>query len=243
VHKIVGNILRAKMLAQIRLKLRHAGFTMHKISPATFVHIFKCLKSKAIDRSNQVKICREMPYWLTHSILMLFYNSSRKPLHNSVGCSRRIIIFLLFSINFNGNIMHHEGRRKFLGICLGGITAALGIAALWPVWRYLAPDGGPGKEEKKEVARDRVPIGRAYFFTFRGHPSVVLQPKAGQFIALTAVCTHLGCIVKWLPDKGEFLCPCHAGRYSPTGKVLGGPPPAPLESYPVSVREDKIVIG
>src|SRR5512139_561922 len=139
--------------------------------------------------------------------------------------------------------MRSDGRRKFLGICLGGITATLLAAALWPVWRYLAPQEGPGKAEKKELARNLVPVGGAHFFTFRGHPAVVLQEKAGEFIALTAVCTHLGCIVKWLPDKGEFLCPCHAGRYSPAGRVLGGPPPKPLESYPVTVQDNKIVIG
>ena len=139
--------------------------------------------------------------------------------------------------------MRADGRRKFLGLCLGGITATLTAAALWPVWRFLAPRGGLGKDEKTEVARDQVPVGGARFFSFRGHPAVVLQEKAGEFIALTAVCTHLGCIVKWLPDKGEFECPCHAGRFTPSGKVLGGPPPKPLESYPVSVQMDKIVIG
>lgn len=139
--------------------------------------------------------------------------------------------------------MQKDSRRKFLGLCLGGITTTLVAASLWPIWRYLAPQGGPGKTEKKEIARDQVPVGGTHFFTFRGHPAVVLQEKAGEFIALNAVCTHLGCIVKWLPDKGEFLCPCHAGRYSPSGKVLGGPPPKPLESYPVSVQDNKIVIG
>ena len=139
--------------------------------------------------------------------------------------------------------MRSDGRRKFLGFCLGGITATLLTAALWPVWRYLAPQAGPGKGQKTEVARDQVPVGGAHFFTFHGRPAVVLQEKVGEFIALNAVCTHLGCIVKWLPDKDEFQCPCHGGRFSPSGKVLGGPPPTPLESYPVSVQDNKIVIG
>ncbi len=139
--------------------------------------------------------------------------------------------------------MQKDSRRRFLGLCLGGITTALAATALWPIWRYLAPQGGPGKAEKKEVARDQVPVGGAHFFTYHGHPAVLIQEKVGEFIALSAVCTHLGCIVKWLPDKGEFLCPCHGGRYSPSGKVLGGPPPSPLEAYPVTVQDNKIVIG
>lgn len=136
-----------------------------------------------------------------------------------------------------------ERRRFFLTIMLSGIGAVLAAAASWPVWQYLAPRKGVGEKEKVTIPRDQVPLGGTHFFTFRGHPAVVLQEKAGVFIALTAVCTHLGCIIKWLPEKGEFECPCHAGSFSPTGTVLGGPPPKPLESYPVSVQDDSIVIG
>jgi cytochrome b6-f complex iron-sulfur subunit len=136
-----------------------------------------------------------------------------------------------------------ERRRFFLTIMLSGIGAILAAAAAWPVWRYLAPRKGDEEGETVTLSRDQVPLGGTHFFTFRGHPAVVLQAKAGEFIALTAVCTHLGCIIKWRPDKNEFECPCHAGSFSPSGKVLGGPPPKPLESYPVSVREDSIVIG
>lgn len=139
--------------------------------------------------------------------------------------------------------MRLESRRKFLVACLSGVSAALAAAAFWPMWRYLAPEEGTGQEAKARLPRRLVPVGRAHYFTFRGHPAVVLQPVAGRFIALSAVCTHLGCIVKWQPDKDQFLCPCHAGYYSPTGQVLGGPPPKPLESYPVNMRDQELVIG
>jgi nitrite reductase/ring-hydroxylating ferredoxin subunit len=53
-------------------------------------------------------------------------------------------------------------------------------------------------------------------------------------VALSAVCTHLGCVVAWQDQAGEFLCPCHGGRFSADGQVLGGPPPKPLETLLVS---------
>jgi cytochrome b6-f complex iron-sulfur subunit len=137
----------------------------------------------------------------------------------------------------------HEQRRFFLTVMLSGIGAVLAAAAGWPVWKYLAPRKGEGEGQTVSIPRDQVPLGGTHFFTFRGHPAVVLQEKAGEFIALTAVCTHLGCIIKWLPDKNEFECPCHAGRFSPTGKVLGGPPPKPLESYPVMGQVETRVSG
>ena len=134
-------------------------------------------------------------------------------------------------------------RRTFLGIMLGGICTAIAAAFVWPVVRYLSPRSKGAAEKQIKIPRQQVKVGGAHFFTFRGRPAVVLEPKAGEFIALSAVCTHLGCIVKWEADKEEFLCPCHGGRYSPAGKVLSGPPPAPLPTYPVSVSGDEILIG
>lgn len=134
-------------------------------------------------------------------------------------------------------------RRTFLGILLGGIGAAIAAAFAWPLFRFLSPLDQGSAEKQVTIARQQVAIGGAHFFTFLGRPAVVLQPSAGEFVALSAVCTHLGCIVKWVNDKGEFLCPCHGGRFSSAGKVLGGPPPEPLKTFPVSVSGDQILVG
>lgn len=134
-------------------------------------------------------------------------------------------------------------RRTFLGVLLGGFSVALGAAFGWPVFKFLAPREGSGDAQQVKVSRDQVAIGGAHFFSYQGRPAVLLQPAAGEFVALSAVCTHLGCIVKWVSDKGEFLCPCHGGQFSTNGQVLGGPPPKPLESYPVAVVDQELVVG
>ena len=134
-------------------------------------------------------------------------------------------------------------RRFFLSTLLSGVGALLGAASLWPLWRYLSPGAGGNAEEKIALGRDDAPVGGAHFFQFRGHPAVVLQNSPGIFLAFSAVCTHLGCIVQWQPEKGEFLCPCHGGRFSADGQVLTGPPPKPLESLPVTLDGDRVLIG
>lgn len=134
-------------------------------------------------------------------------------------------------------------RRTFLGIILGGIGAVIAGAFSWPLFRYLSPIDKGGAEQQVRVARTQVGIGGAHFFSYQGRPAVLLQPSAGEFLALSAVCTHLGCIVKWVDDSQEFLCPCHGGRFSPAGQVLGGPPPKALETYAVSLEGDEILIG
>ena len=138
---------------------------------------------------------------------------------------------------------NNQQRRTFLGILLGGIGVTLGAALAWPVFRFLAPRASSGEGSLVHVAKKDVPVGGAHFFNFRGHPAVLLQPKPGDYVALTAVCTHLGCIVKWVSDKGQFLCPCHGGQFSVEGQVLGGPPPKPLEKYPVKIEDADLVVG
>ena len=134
-------------------------------------------------------------------------------------------------------------RRKFLFTMLGGLGALIGAASAWPVFRFLSPITAAGSGDKVVVARSEVRQGKAHFFQYRSKPAVVLQPVPGQFVALSAVCTHLGCVVAWQEQAGEFLCPCHGGRFSSEGQVLGGPPPAPLEPLVVELDGDQLKIG
>jgi Rieske Fe-S protein len=51
-------------------------------------------------------------------------------------------------------------------------------------------------------------------------------------------CVHLGCPVRWMPDKGLIMCPCHGGEYSINGDWVGGPPPHGLYRHVFDIRED-----
>lgn len=63
-----------------------------------------------------------------------------------------------------------------------------------------------------------------------------------KFIAFSVNCTHLGCPVRWMPDAGIFLCPCHGGVYNQDGTYAAGPPPGDLSRYPVRVRNGYVEI-
>ncbi len=41
----------------------------------------------------------------------------------------------------------------------------------------------------------------------------------GKIIAMSAACTHMGCIVKWQKTDRKFACPCHPGVFTEYGKV------------------------
>ena len=50
----------------------------------------------------------------------------------------------------------------------------------------------------------------------------------GGVYALSAVCTHLGCITRFLSDEKVIACPCHGSRFDLEGNVVHGPAPRPL---------------
>jgi len=95
----------------------------------------------------------------------------------------------------------------------------------------------PGKHI---VSASDVPPGRAVRFTdSNGDPAWLLHEPNGDFRAFSAICTHAGCSVSL--SGGQFVCPCHGGRYSAAdGSVLGGPPPSPLPPLHVQVVDGDV---
>ena len=71
----------------------------------------------------------------------------------------------------------------------------------------------------------------------------VKRTKENEIIAISADCTHLGCIVTWDEDQNLFKCPCHDGRYDPDGKVIAGPPPAPLHRHKTKIEDDRLFVS
>ncbi|HWG84202.1 MAG TPA: FAD-dependent oxidoreductase, partial [Deinococcales bacterium] len=59
-------------------------------------------------------------------------------------------------------------------------------------------------------------------------PTAVSRSQDGQLQAVSAVCTHMGCIVSWNKAERSWDCPCHGSRFAPDGTVLHGPASRPL---------------
>ena len=56
-----------------------------------------------------------------------------------------------------------------------------------------------------------------------GDQSAVYRDLQGELHAVSARCTHLGCIISWNPVETSWDCPCHGSRFSVDGEVLQGP--------------------
>ena len=136
-------------------------------------------------------------------------------------------------------------RRRFLDYLLGGSIVVSLSAALGVVFSFVYPpkkEGGAEAQEKLEVGPvSDLPEGKAKPVVFQGKNVMVVHVKAG-FFAVDMKCTHLGCMVEWLEDKGVLFCPCHAAYFDFQGKVISGPAPLPLPLYIVEIVSDKIYV-
>lgn len=77
-----------------------------------------------------------------------------------------------------------------------------------------------------------------------GRPDLLLlaPPAGGSWRAITAHCTHRGCVVDWNAGADEWQCPCHGSRFAPDGRVLAGPAPRPMGVPPTHVEGDALII-
>ena len=65
-----------------------------------------------------------------------------------------------------------------------------------------------------------------------------IEGLEGELNVMSNHCAHLGCPVRWSPEEGEILCPCHGGIYDINGDHTAGPPAHGLWRYVFRIRED-----
>jgi len=136
-------------------------------------------------------------------------------------------------------------RRDFLSnaAMTVGLVLSLGTAAIYSL-KYLVP----GKRKLKYVnvlvgSTKDLPEGASLeFLDGLGRKAILINNK-GKIEAFSKICTHLGCEVEWQPEKRVFFCPCHKGYYDANGKNIAGPPPRPLSTYKVTVKDGNIYVS
>jgi cytochrome b6-f complex iron-sulfur subunit len=135
-------------------------------------------------------------------------------------------------------------RRGFLHKVVGGVGAIVAVSALYPVVKYIIP---PVKKIKivnsMTVGKaSEVPNGTGKIYQFN-EDKVIVVNHGGNLTAVSAVCTHLGCLVHWDEAADQLACPCHGAKYKQTGQIISGPQPLPLKQYKAKVEGDSIVVS
>jgi len=150
-------------------------------------------------------------------------------------------------------------RRGFLmraGILLNGLVA---LALAVPILRYVLASLTRGRNNAylSWVALGPVadfPQGETRLATFR-NPFVtptdgktvdtacwVRRVDSDHFQVFAINCAHLGCPVRWFPQSGLFMCPCHGGAYYRDGSRASGPPERGLFVYPYKIENGVLTI-
>jgi len=136
-------------------------------------------------------------------------------------------------------------RRSFIDFFFGGSLLATIAAFLYPVVRYVLPSKSAGVIQNNVTAAKvgELPPNAAKVFKFGSAPAVLVNTAEGTLVALSAVCTHLTCTVRYDGETGTLFCPCHNGRFDLSGNVLSGPPPKPLETFAVEISGPDIIVS
>jgi menaquinol-cytochrome c reductase iron-sulfur subunit len=147
-------------------------------------------------------------------------------------------------------------RRSWLARSIQTFGAFIVGVLGWTGGRYFtAPAYEKKTEEWTEIGYvDEFPAGtplkvevvrreRDGWMITRGRAAVWIYRKTdGAFVAYDPHCTHLGCPFRWDESSSQFLCPCHNGVYDREGRNVSGPPPRPLDRFPIKIVDQKVYI-
>jgi cytochrome b6-f complex iron-sulfur subunit len=138
-----------------------------------------------------------------------------------------------------------QERRSVIQWVLGGGFAASIASFLYPAVKFINPPDMPEaavNEASGGKTQDLKP-NSGKIVKFGSRPVLLVRMADTEWRAFSAVCSHLNCTVQYDDKRREIWCACHNGLYDLNGKVVSGPPPAPLEEYAVKVRGEDVVIS
>jgi thiosulfate dehydrogenase [quinone] large subunit len=151
---------------------------------------------------------------------------------------------------FNRRAVVASGAVAVGGLALAGIDAAVGRGAAHDKASAANAAGATPVEVVIGVATIATTAavdasgGVEFKNPSTGDSAYVVATGAGSYAAFSAICTHAGCTVAYVKKASQFQCPCHGGVYdAKTGKVLSGPPPAPLPSIAIKTVNGEIQLG
>jgi len=79
-----------------------------------------------------------------------------------------------------------------------------------------------------ETSLDAIKPGEGKIVQLKSGKVAAYRDDTGKLSVKSAICTHMGCVVRWNVAEKTWDCPCHGSRFKATGEVIGGPAETPL---------------
>lgn len=126
-------------------------------------------------------------------------------------------------------------RRDFLTKAAMTVTAGTVAFAAIGIIRMPKPGVMPGRSAAVKIGTPgEFPVSDQPI-AVAGRNMFILHQDDG-FCAISAVCTHLGCVVA--PSPTGFNCPCHGSKFGKDGSLIQGPAGSPLVWFEISQAPD-----
>ncbi len=127
-------------------------------------------------------------------------------------------------------------RRDFLNEIAAAALGIAGLGATVVTVNYLSPNVlFEPPTQFRAGSPDDFPVNSV---TYIRDQQVYIVRMAEGFYAVSAVCTHLGCITQWKPDENQIACPCHGSKFTRQGAKIAGPAPRALPHFAVRLTAD-----
>ncbi|MCG3181608.1 MAG: Cytochrome b6-f complex iron-sulfur subunit [Phycisphaerae bacterium] len=134
-------------------------------------------------------------------------------------------------------------RRQFnvaLATAWGAFAASAAIG-LGAIGRFMHKWYVPKKPPRFRAGRmENYPDVNVYEEYKKSEQVWIVHLPDNTLVALSTICTHLGCTPNWLPNDNKFKCPCHGSGYRMTGINFEGPAPRPLPRYKIENLNDVV---
>lgn len=129
-------------------------------------------------------------------------------------------------------------RRAFLGLAAFGTAILSAVGVIAGSLRLVKPNVYYEETKKFKIGKpENFPVGT---FKKLDEKNMFIFSDDDGIYAISAVCTHLGCIV--YQTEWGFQCPCHGSKYDSVGRIIGGPAPRPLEWYEIRQEVDGTLV-
>ena len=131
-------------------------------------------------------------------------------------------------------------RREALGKITGGALGMAGRGTVFTPVRSLRPNVLFEPPTRFRVGRpEDISVGT--LLVLPEQRLYVAHTQEG-FFAMSAVCTHLGCMTRYLAAEERIFCPCHGSQFDRGGQVTAGPAPQPLPRFHISLADGELVV-
>lgn len=131
-------------------------------------------------------------------------------------------------------------RRKALGLIGSGALVIAAAGTLITAIRFLEPNAFLELDTRFTLGRpEDIAVGTVLVLV--SQKVYVVRNERG-FVALSAICTHLGCMTRYDAEAKHVACPCHGSRFALTGAVTAGPAPRPLAHVSIALERGELVV-